>query len=83
MKSLNRIDSLFDSNRHFLEKSAFGVCQQLGEWMRINPARIRVYFIYASFITFGSPLILYLVMAFWLNIKKYISSPGANRILSE
>jgi phage shock protein C len=83
MKSLNRIDSLFDSNRHFLEKSAFGVCQQLGDWMRINPATIRLYFIYASFITFGSPLILYLVMAFWLNIKKYISTPGAKRILSE
>lgn len=83
MKSLNHIDSLFDSNRHILEKSAFGVCQQVGEWMRINPATIRLYFIYASFITFGSPFILYLVMAFWLNIKKYISSPGANRILSE
>ncbi len=83
MKSLNRIDALFDSNRHFLEKSAFGVCQQVGDWMHINPATIRLYFIYASFITFGSPFILYLVMAFWLNIKKYISTPGANRILSE
>jgi phage shock protein C len=83
MKSLNNIESTFDTNRHFLEKSAFGVCQQVGEWMRINPATIRMYFIYLSFITFGSPLVIYLFMAFWLNIKKYITSPGAKRILGE
>ncbi|HQW03330.1 MAG TPA: hypothetical protein PLR30_12675, partial [Saprospiraceae bacterium] len=71
MKSLNHIESTFDTKRHFLEKSAFGVCQQVGEWMRINPATIRMYFIYLSFITFGSPLVIYLFMAFWLNIKKY------------
>ena len=72
MKSLSHIESAFDSNRHFLEKSAFGVCQQIGEWMRISPATIRMYFIYLSFITFGSPLVIYLFMAFWLNIKKYL-----------
>ena len=82
MKPLRHIDKLFDSNRHFFEKSAFGVCQQIGEWMHIKPARIRMYFIYASFITFGSPFVLYLVLAFWLNIKKYIVN-RANRILSE
>ena len=83
MKSFNHIEDLFEGNRHFLEKSAFGVCQQLGEWMRINPARIRLYFIYLSFITFGSPFVIYLFMAFWLNIKKYIQTPGAKRFLSE
>ena len=83
MKSLNHIENSFDTKRHFLEKSAFGVCQQVGEWMRINPATIRLYFIYLSFITFGSPFVIYLFMAFWLNIKKYIQGPGANRFLSE
>ncbi|MEO5905631.1 MAG: PspC domain-containing protein [Saprospiraceae bacterium] len=82
MKPLRHIDNIFDTNRHFLEKSAFGVCQQLGEWMRIRPAKIRLYFIYASFITFGSPFILYLVMAFWLNIKRYVSTK-TNQFLSE
>jgi phage shock protein PspC (stress-responsive transcriptional regulator) len=82
VKTFNHIDKLFDSNRHYLEKSAFGVCQQLGEWMGINPARIRLYFIYASFFTFGSPFIIYLVMAFWLNIRKYVSS-RSNIFLSE
>ncbi len=83
MKSFDQIDNLFSSNRNFLEKSAFGVCQQVGEWMRINPATIRMYFIYLSFITFGSPLVIYLFMAFWLNIKKYIGTPGAKRFLGE
>jgi phage shock protein PspC (stress-responsive transcriptional regulator) len=82
VKPLRHIDNLFDQNRHFLEKSAFGVCQFLGERMKINPARIRLYFIYSSFITFGSPFILYLVIAFWLNVHKYVSS-GAKRFLSE
>jgi len=50
--------------------------------MHIKPAKIRLYFIYASFIAFASPFVLYLVMAFWLNIRKYIVT-RANRILSE
>ncbi|MDQ3017530.1 MAG: PspC family transcriptional regulator [Bacteroidota bacterium] len=79
---MKNIESIFDTNRDFLEKSAFGVCQQLGEWMRIQPTRIRMYFIYASFVTFGSPFVLYLVMAFWLNIRKYILT-RTNQILSD
>jgi phage shock protein PspC (stress-responsive transcriptional regulator) len=71
MKSLNHIESTFDTKRHFLEKSAFGVCQQLGEWMRINPATIRMYFIYLSFFTFGSPVIIYFIIAFFLENKNY------------
>ncbi|HEX5111256.1 MAG TPA: PspC domain-containing protein [Saprospiraceae bacterium] len=80
MKSYNHIEDILDSNRHFLEKSAFGVCQRIGEILKINPAQIRLYFIYLSFLTFGSPLVIYLVAAFWLNIRKYIK-PG--KVLSE
>ena len=55
-----------------LERSAFGVCSYLGKKMGIATTRVRVYFIYISFVTLGSPLILYLFIAFWLNVKKYI-----------
>ncbi|MEN0048093.1 MAG: PspC family transcriptional regulator [Bacteroidota bacterium] len=58
--------------RDLLERSAFGVCDYLGEKMKISSARVRVYFIYISFITLGSPIIFYLFAAFWLNIKEYI-----------
>ncbi|MFN7115549.1 MAG: PspC domain-containing protein [Saprospiraceae bacterium] len=57
--------------KHLLEKSAFGVCSYLGEKMGIASATVRLYFIYTSFVTLGSPLILYLFAAFWLNIRRY------------
>jgi len=78
--AMKNIEDILDNNRHFLEKSAFGVCQRIGELLKINPARIRLYFIYLSFITFGSPVVIYLIMAFWMNIRKYIRS---GRILAE
>lgn len=58
--------------KNLLERSAFGVCSYLGDKMGIASARVRVYFIYISFVTLGSPLIFYLFVAFWLNIRRYI-----------
>ena len=58
--------------KYFVEKYAFGVCSYLGDRLGIATSRIRLYFIYTSFITMGSPIIIYLVIAFWLNLKKYI-----------
>ncbi len=59
--------------RDTIERNAFGVCQYLGEKMGIAASRVRMYFIYVSFLTFGSPALIYLIVAFWLNIKQYIS----------
>ncbi len=58
--------------KNILERSAFGVCNYLGEKMGIASARVRIYFIYLSFAALGSPLIIYLFVAFWLNIRRYI-----------
>lgn len=58
--------------RYFLEKQAFGVCTRLGEKMDISASSIRLYFIYTSCLTLGSPVVLYLIMAFWLEIKKHV-----------
>lgn len=58
--------------KDLVERSAFGVCSYVGDKLSINSAKIRLYFIYTSFVTMGSPIIIYLFMAFWLNIKKYI-----------
>ena len=55
----------------FFEKRAFGVCTQLGEKLGISSSYIRLFFIYASFITFGSPVILYLTLAFFMNFPKW------------
>lgn len=56
----------------WLEQSLFGVCEWLGEKMGIASSSVRLYFIYATFATLGSPVLLYLVAAFWLNIRKYM-----------
>lgn len=58
--------------RYFLEKQAFGVCTFLGEKMNISASSIRLYFIYTSCLTLGSPVVLYLIMAFWLEMKKHV-----------
>ncbi|MFB9862580.1 PspC domain-containing protein [Rufibacter immobilis] len=58
--------------QHFLETQAFGVCTKLGEKLGLATSSIRLYFIYLSFLTFGSPLLVYLVLAFWLNVRKHL-----------
>jgi len=60
-----------DSMKFFVEQQAFGVCTWLGQKMGIKTERIRLYFLYLTFGTFGSSIILYLIGAFWLNVKNY------------
>ena len=55
-----------------VEKSVFGVCSYLAEKMGVRTGRVRLYFIYLTFATLGSPILIYLMTAFWLNLKKYI-----------
>jgi phage shock protein PspC (stress-responsive transcriptional regulator) len=64
--------------KYFIEWQAFGVCTAIGEKLGIATSRIRLWFIYISFVTMGSPLIIYMIMAFWLNIKNYILSARRN-----
>ena len=59
--------------RSVVERSAFGVCQDIAERIGIQASKVRIYFIYISFIAMGSPVIIYFVLAFWKNIKKYLS----------
>ena len=58
--------------RQVIEMHAFGVCTAIGEKMGIATSRIRMWFIYISFLTLGSPVIIYMVLAFWMNMKRYI-----------
>jgi phage shock protein PspC (stress-responsive transcriptional regulator) len=58
--------------RDFLELHAFGVCSALGERLGIASAKIRMWFIYISFLTLGSPVVLYFVLAFVRSIKHYL-----------
>ncbi|MCL6524600.1 MAG: PspC domain-containing protein [Thermoflavifilum sp.] len=64
--------------RNFLEWQAFGVCSAIGERLGIASSHIRLWFIYISFLTVGSPLIIYMILAFWLNMKRYIACARRN-----
>lgn len=63
-KNMNKV-------RYFVENQIFGVCAKLGEKLNFPASSIRRYFIYATFMTFGSPIILYLVLAFWMELRQH------------
>jgi phage shock protein C len=58
--------------QNLIEETAFGVCAKLSEKFGMPTTSIRLFFIYASFITFGSPIIVYLFLAFLMNFRKYL-----------
>ncbi|MCF8428628.1 MAG: PspC family transcriptional regulator [Bacteroidia bacterium] len=62
---------MVDKIKYWFEQRAFGVCEWWGKKLGINTTNIRMYFIYLSFFTFGSPIIIYFMMAFILENKDY------------
>jgi phage shock protein PspC (stress-responsive transcriptional regulator) len=63
---------LQDWVRDRVELQAFGACQYLGDKMGVSPIAVRMYFIYISFLTLGSPVLIYFIVAFWVNIRTYL-----------
>ena len=56
----------------WFERQAYGVCDWWGEKLHIRSSNIRLFFIYASFLTIGSPVIIYMAMAFVLNLRNMV-----------
>ena len=67
-----------DRLKSFVEWNAFGVCSAIGNRMGIATSRIRQYFMYTSLLTLGSPIIVYMILAFWRNIRSYTSAAKRN-----
>lgn len=61
-----------DKIKHLFEWQAFGVCSRLGDKLGVATSSIRLFFIYVSFMTLGSPLIIYLSLAFIMNMRKHL-----------
>ncbi|MCR9013466.1 PspC family transcriptional regulator [Aquiflexum gelatinilyticum] len=55
----------------FFQDRAFGVCYKLAERLHFPIDSIRLFFIYSSFITLGSPIIIYVSLAMMMKIRKY------------
>ena len=60
--------------RNKLDKHAFGVCSHLAELLKMKASSVRFFFIYSSFLTLGSPLLVYLILAFVFRLKKLVNS---------
>ncbi|MGE5355950.1 MAG: PspC family transcriptional regulator [Deltaproteobacteria bacterium] len=67
-----RLSGLNNFLKSKVEKSTFGVFAYLGEKFGIQSSKLRIYFIYTTFITLGSPLVFYFFVLFWINLKKYL-----------
>ncbi len=65
---------MIENIRDYCERRGFEVCTRLGDKMGLRPSVVRLYFIYTSFIGLGSPLLVYLMMAFWIRIKDYLQT---------
>ncbi|MGZ8538951.1 MAG: PspC domain-containing protein [Flavisolibacter sp.] len=64
--------------KNFIEWQAFGVLSSIGDKMGIATSRIRMWFMYISLLTLGSPIIIYMILAFLMNIKRYIQARRRN-----
>ena len=71
---------LVEKFKEFCEMRMFGVFSYLGDAMGIASSRIRMFFIYITFLGFGSPIFVYLAMAFIINIGKYIRRRRRNPV---
>ena len=56
----------------YFEKRSFGVSTYLGERFDMSISKIRLFFIYSSFLAVGTPLIFYFLEAFVLGIRNYM-----------
>ncbi len=71
---------IMNSLKRFVEWHVFGVCSAIGQKLGIATETIRKYFIYLSFITAGSPVLIYLFIAFWMNVKRSIFNAKRNPV---
>lgn len=65
MKDINTIKFL-------VEQRAFGVCDRLGDKLNMPAKSIRLFFIYAGCMTVGSPIIIYMILAFLMKMRHYV-----------
>jgi phage shock protein C len=56
----------------FFEKQSFGVSTYLANKFNMNTTKVRLFFIYSSFLAVGFPILFYLLAAVVLDIRNYM-----------
>lgn len=69
---MEKLDQPIRQLRDLIEVSVFGVCSWLGNRLKMPTKKIRLFFVYASFLAIGSPIIIYLILVFVLNLRYMI-----------
>ncbi|WP_434370131.1 PspC family transcriptional regulator [Sphingobacterium spiritivorum] len=57
---------------YYFEQQSFGVCAYLGEKFSISIAKLRLFFIYATIIGAGFPILFYLFAGVLLDFRTYV-----------
>ncbi|MFV0304846.1 MAG: PspC family transcriptional regulator [Moheibacter sp.] len=60
---------MFDKLRNFLEFNGFNVISRIADRFGVRASRLRLLYIYLSFVTLGVTFGFYLIMAFFLWVK--------------
>jgi phage shock protein PspC (stress-responsive transcriptional regulator) len=56
----------------FFEQQSFGVSTYLANKLNMSTAKVRLFFIYSSFLAVGFPILFYLLAAVVLDIRNYM-----------
>lgn len=56
----------------FFEKQSFGVSAYLADKLNMRTDKVRLFFIYASFLAVGFPILFYFLAAVVLDIRNYV-----------
>ena len=56
----------------FFEQQSFGVSTYLANKFNMSTTKVRLFFIYASFLAVGFPILIYILAAIVLDIRTYV-----------
>ncbi len=56
----------------FFEQQSFGVSSYLANKLKMSTAKVRLFFIYSSFLAVGFPILFYLLAAVVLDVRNYM-----------
>ena len=56
----------------FFEKQSFGVSAYLANKLDMSTTKVRLFFIYSSFLAVGFPILFYILAAIVLDIRNYM-----------
>ncbi|MDQ7947887.1 MAG: PspC family transcriptional regulator [Pedobacter sp.] len=56
----------------YFEQQSFGVSAYLANKFNMSTSKVRLFFIYSSFLAVGFPILFYLLAAVMLDIRNYV-----------